>query len=81
MDTPYARWHAYIPNLRTKNSEIVYLILKLKIHVTHKLNNYIISIGVWETSIKTKRIVASTDATHRYCLDHLNMSKLNFNNI
>ncbi len=53
--------------LRTQNSEIVYLTLNLQIHATHKLNNYIIQIGVWETSIKTKRIVASTDATQWYC--------------
>ncbi len=37
--------------LRTQNSEIVYLTLNLQIHATHKLNNYIIPIGVWETSI------------------------------
>ncbi len=48
---------------RTRTSEIVYLILKLQIHATYRSNNYIISIGVWETSIKTKGIVARTDAT------------------
>ncbi len=57
--------------VRTQNSEIIYLTLNLQIHATHKLNNYIILIGVWETSIKTKRIVASTVATQWYCLDHL----------
>ncbi len=49
--------------IRNQNSEIVYLTLNLQIHATRQLNNYIIPIGVWETSIKTKRIVASTDAT------------------
>ncbi len=56
--------------LRTQNSEIVYLTINLQIHATHKLNNYIIPIGAWETSFKTKRIVASTDATQWYCIDH-----------
>ncbi len=40
-----------------KKSEIVYLTLKLQIHETHQSNNYFIPIGVWETSIKTKRFV------------------------
>ncbi len=34
-------------------------------------NNFIISIEIWETSTKTKLIVTRTDATQRYCLDHL----------
>ncbi len=65
----------------TQNSElriweIVYLRLNLQIHATHKLNTYIIPIGVWETSIKTKRIVASTDATQLDCIDNLICQKL-----
>ncbi len=56
---------------RTQNSEIVYLTLNLQIHAMHKLNNKINSIGVWETYIKTKRIVASTDAAQWYCLEQL----------
>ncbi len=56
---------------RTHNSEVVYLTLKLQIHATHKSNIYIITIGVWETSIKTKIIVSSTNATQWYCLDNL----------
>ncbi len=60
-----------ILELRTQKPEIVYLSLNLQIHATHKLNNYIIPIGVWEISIKTKRIVASTDATQWYYLNHL----------
>ncbi len=53
-----------ISELRTQNSEIVYLTLNLQIHATHKLNNYIIPIGAWETSVNTKRILASTVPTH-----------------
>ncbi len=49
---------------RTQNLEIVYLTLKLQNQIKYKSNSYIIPIGVWETSIKTKRIVAGRDATH-----------------
>ncbi len=40
------------------------LTLNLQIHATDKLNNYIIPVAVWETSIKTKIIVASIYSLH-----------------
>ncbi len=49
-------------NAEIRTHKWFYLTLKLNIHSTHKSNKYIIPIGVWETSIKTKS-VASTDAT------------------
>ncbi len=55
-----------VVSVTVKNSVIVYLTLKLQNYAKYKSNNYIITIGILEASVKTKTIVASTEATQSY---------------
>ncbi len=63
--------------IRTQNSEM-YLFepLDYRNSTKRKSNIYNVQIGVWETPIKTKRNVASTDATQWYCSAHFTFQNL-----